>query len=218
MTLRQLQCTTAATAILSILSQTPNIDIFTTVLALAVSCTQADIHCIANSFRVYSTTPQSSPRILAKLYMIVYTPSCERTGTHRTIRMKRLLLGIFFYLISCATGALGEGIPRESVDTTNEKDKVTVHSEVPGVSHYYIRGSSTSRQLPGYFDGMNFSNGDFTSQEAAFVAGMLFFVVIAFLLCCCLCGGCSLWDILALVCIWDICCASGNGVGDFGML
>lgn len=72
----------------------------------------------------------------------------------------------------------------------------------------YAEGEQYLRALPGakdYFD-MNM----FSSPETGFAAGVAFAILfICFLICCC-CGRCSLWDILALVCIWDICCDRGG--------
>lgn len=61
------------------------------------------------------------------------------------------------------------------------------------------------RRLPGGAD-YGFDFGNMEEAEIGFLAGMLFFVaLICFLICCC-CGGCSLWDIVALACLWELCC------------
>ena len=73
------------------------------------------------------------------------------------------------------------------------------------------------RQLPGY-ETMDF--GDLDNAEVGFAAGILFtFLLICFLLCFC-CGGrsrCSLWDCLALFCIWEMCC-DGRNPTDFVLI
>jgi hypothetical protein len=77
------------------------------------------------------------------------------------------------------------------------------------------------RRLPGE------DYGSFTfdpsSAEAGFAVGFLFFIILALLLCCCLCGGgrgggrgCSLCDILAIVCLWELCCDREGGMMDNG--
>uniref|UniRef100_A0A7S3KWI4 Uncharacterized protein n=1 Tax=Amphora coffeiformis TaxID=265554 RepID=A0A7S3KWI4_9STRA len=77
----------------------------------------------------------------------------------------------------------------------------------------HIRGWH-QRRMPGY-ETMNIE--DLDSAELGFAAGILFaFLLICFLLCMC-CGGgsrCSLWDCLALVCIWEMCC-DGRSPTDF---
>lgn len=60
-----------------------------------------------------------------------------------------------------------------------------------------------ARSLPGedYFQ-----MDDITSAEAGFIAGVLVIILFLILLVCCCCGRCSLWDIVALVCLWELCC------------
>ena len=65
------------------------------------------------------------------------------------------------------------------------------------------------RRLPGggdYFD--------FGSAEAGFAAGVGFAVLALVLLCVCCCCGCSLWDVLAMLCLWEICCDNSSVVDD----
>jgi hypothetical protein len=76
---------------------------------------------------------------------------------------------------------------------------------VLGMLFSYAQGEQYLRALPGaedYFD-MN----RFSSTELGFAAGVsatiLFLIVF---ICCCCCGRWSLWDVVALVCIWDMCC------------
>jgi hypothetical protein len=65
------------------------------------------------------------------------------------------------------------------------------------------------RRLPGDY------NFDATSAEAGFAAGLLLLILLALLLCCCCCGGgrggCSLWDLVAMVCLWEMCCDRDGG-------
>jgi hypothetical protein len=94
-------------------------------------------------------------------------------------------------------------------------------------SHARDNGATTTmynlrhRRLPGE-DYSNFTF-DPSSAEAGFAVGFLFFIILALLLCCCLCGGrgggrgCSLCDILAIVCLWELCCdREGGGMMDNG--
>jgi hypothetical protein len=64
---------------------------------------------------------------------------------------------------------------------------------------------------------------DLESAEMGFVAGLLCVVLLLILLCCCCCGGgrgggCSLWDIVALACLWEICCDRDGAADSFVML
>ena len=88
---------------------------------------------------------------------------------------------------------------------------VIVAAEDKDVASGYIRGH---RSLPGY-DTFDFV--DMNSAEAGFAAGVIAAVLLLCCLLCLCCGGgtrCSLWDCLALVCIWEICC-DGRNPNDF---
>lgn len=80
--------------------------------------------------------------------------------------------------------------------------------------HGYLRDSE--RKLP-VNDYLMF-DGDFTSFEQGFVAAFLLIVLLVILLCCCCCNGCSLWDILACFCLWELCCDHGAGGIDSGFV
>ena len=90
-----------------------------------------------------------------------------------------------------------------------------LHFKPEGVLQNYqrqLRGNQR-RRLPGGVDSM-----DFSSPEAQ---SALILVVIVLLLLCCCCrggrrGGCSLCDILACVCIYEMCCDNdGAPLNDF---
>ena len=75
------------------------------------------------------------------------------------------------------------------------------------------------RRLPGggYADVNLDDYMDLNNAELGFAAGVLFAVVLICCLLCMCCGGgsrCSLWDCLALFCIWEICC-DGRNPNDF---
>jgi len=84
-----------------------------------------------------------------------------------------------------------------------------------------------ARRLPGSYEGFDI---DFDSEEAEMAVGFLLFIVLALLLCCCCCGGggrryggggggCGLWDIVACLCIWEMCCdRDGGAFNDFNMM
>jgi hypothetical protein len=72
---------------------------------------------------------------------------------------------------------------------------------------------------------LEFTSGELGAAEIGFIVGLLFFVVVILLLCCCCCGGggrgyrgrggCSICDILALFCIWEMCCDQRDISNDF---
>lgn len=78
---------------------------------------------------------------------------------------------------------------------------------------------SSSRNLAYEFHFMD--NPDLYESEAAgFVVGLLLCILLLVCLCCCCCRrGISLCDILACVCLYEMCCddgaAVGGGAGDF---
>ena len=74
------------------------------------------------------------------------------------------------------------------------------------------------RRLPG--NDYNIEGFDMMSAEAGFALGLSFFIILLLLLCCCCCGrrggggGSScLWDLVAIVCLWEMCC-DNDGVSD----
>ena len=79
-----------------------------------------------------------------------------------------------------------------------------------------LRGSE--RRLPG---GYEFDKLAFENEEAATLAlGILFLLLLLALFCCCCCRGrrgCSFCDILACVCLYELCCDDGR-IGDFELL
>jgi hypothetical protein len=100
-----------------------------------------------------------------------------------------------------------------------------LHPPFPNEAYYLRRRQQQQRKLPG-----NEMMGDFDlmSAEAGFVVGFAFLIVLLFLcLCCCCCGrsrpfggynngGGSncLWDLVAIVCLWEMCCDNDGIMGD----
>jgi len=67
-----------------------------------------------------------------------------------------------------------------------------------------------------------FSGYELGAAELGFLVGILFIVALVLLLCCCCCRGgsrssCSLCDILAALCLYEMCCDGRGGMnpGDF---
>ena len=145
----------------------------------------------------------------------------------KALRLLFLLVVSLFFLSSLADA--------ESVSTHNDLsyESQAKHSLVESAttiieerrqqeSIHHLR-RRRRRRLPGEYD-FDFGNADLASAEAGFAVGFLFFLLLICLLCCCLCGGgrsrgCSLWDILACVCIYELCCdGPGGGINDFAMM
>ena len=92
---------------------------------------------------------------------------------------------------------------------------------------YYVRRRTQQqqqRQLPG---NEMMGDIDLMSAEAGFMVGFSFLIILLFLcLCCCCCrrrpygggggGGGSncLWDLVAIVCLWEMCCDNDGIMGD----
>lgn len=80
---------------------------------------------------------------------------------------------------------------------------------------FALRGGGR-RRLPGY----DFHAGQLTGAQAGFVAAVILILLLAlFCRCCCCCcqrrrRGYSLCDILACVCLYEICCDDAR-IGDF---
>lgn len=66
--------------------------------------------------------------------------------------------------------------------------------------------TSLRRQLQGGASDLNLSEEQM--EEAAMIAGAV--LVVLLLLCCCCCRRFSLWDCVALACLWEICCDNSN--------
>ena len=75
-----------------------------------------------------------------------------------------------------------------------------------------FNANNLRRQLPGN----DYFQGDFESFGG--MGGSLLLVALAVLVLCCLCGGrLSICDMLACVCIYELCCDDGN-IGGFNLL
>lgn len=124
----------------------------------------------------------------------------------RTLRWTFCLATVGLCLIFAVTYA--SGILSGQSQMTGDMAEVT--DETYSTS---LRG--TTRRLPG--ETWDIDNVRLDGPMGGFVAGLAFALLILFLLCCCCCGGgrgCSLWDILACVCIYELCCDDGN-IGGF---
>jgi hypothetical protein len=90
--------------------------------------------------------------------------------------------------VSCMTMA---AVWMLAVDSSSES--LAIHRRLPGAEAYNL-----------------------DSAEAGFIAGVVLVGLVVCLLCCCMCGrGCNLWDLVAMVCLWEMCCDRDGGVGNF---
>jgi hypothetical protein len=78
---------------------------------------------------------------------------------------------------------------------------------------------TTHHQRPRLLEGgdYDFDFSNISELEAAEVGAVVALLLVALLLvlcCCCCCRrGCSLWDLVAMCCLWELCCGN-NGMGD----
>jgi hypothetical protein len=87
------------------------------------------------------------------------------------------------------------------------------HNLRQSTGHESLNSSSNNdhvyRQLE-YYDFTNITTEQLGAAEVGFLVAIVVIVVFLLLLCCCCCGrrggGCSVCDILAAICIWEMCC------------
>jgi hypothetical protein len=76
--------------------------------------------------------------------------------------------------------------------------------------------SSNNHHLYRQLEYLDFNTDQLGAAEVGFLVGILVVVVLILLLLCCCCGcggrggGCSVCDILAAICIWEMCCDQGD--------
>ena len=99
--------------------------------------------------------------------------------------------------------------------------------------NFYLRRRQNQQQQRRHLPGNDMSdmmgNFDLTSAEAGFMMGFLSLIVLIFIcLCCCCCGGRRrpygynnggggsncLWDLVAIVCLWELCCDNDGIMSD----
>lgn len=83
-------------------------------------------------------------------------------------------------------------------------------------SHSTSRIRGLERRLPGY----DLNSDQLMGAEVGFVVALVLVLLFFVCLCCCCCGrggGCSLWDIVACVCLYEMCCDDAR-VGDFRLI
>jgi hypothetical protein len=75
-----------------------------------------------------------------------------------------------------------------------------------------LNHSSNSHHMYRQLEYLDFNADQLGAAEVGFLVGILVVVVLILLLICCCCGcgrgggGCSICDILAAICIWEMCC------------
>jgi hypothetical protein len=79
-----------------------------------------------------------------------------------------------------------------------------------------LNSSSNNHHLYRQLEYLDFNTNQLGTAEVGFLVGILVVVVLILLLLCCCCGcggrggGCSVCDILAAICIWEMCCDQGD--------
>jgi len=132
----------------------------------------------------------------------------------RAVRLIVILLSSLLYLTSVEAESQSLSSQAKQsllISATDQQITETQHQE----TKLHLR----RRLLGNYYD-LDFGDVDWTSAEGGFAAGFFFFLILLVLLCCCLCGrgrGCSLWDILACICIWELCC-DDRAIDGFDMM
>jgi len=128
---------------------------------------------------------------------------------------KRTLKALFLLLLVLLLPCHGQSIISQQngeahVDQHQEHSLQTLESVTrtttttrpePAIRHLRsITASNQQRQLPGN----EFDMKTWSPAETGTVSGIAFLLVILFVLYCCC--GCSLCNILAILCCWEICC------------
>lgn len=93
-------------------------------------------------------------------------------------------------------------------------DDFTALGYRPSHSASGIRG--IERRLPGY----DINSDQLLGAEVGFVVAVVLVLLFFVCLCGCCCrrgGGCSLWDLVACVCLYEMCCDDAR-VGDFQLI
>ena len=127
-----------------------------------------------------------------------------------------LVIGLGFFFFSWADAKLsGSGRIREETKLPQRQQLNDLKPRGEKEQEPPLQRSRFLRRLR-YYDfipDIDFSDGHWDSGEVEFFVGFLLFMLLLSLIlsCCCCCRGCSLCDILALVCIWDICCDNPGG-------
>lgn len=130
------------------------------------------------------------------------------------------LVGISFFLVLVSPVA-SERIRVDDVQTNQIQGKLLPSNSEPSPRPQDKTYSTNSRRLGSSRRLQGNYAFDPTSAEAGFAACLALFILLALLLCCCCCGGgrgCSLWDLVACVCLYELCCDDGVGAGDSFMM
>jgi hypothetical protein len=138
--------------------------------------------------------------------------------------MKRFIL--FFAILlgitaSCGANSVVQAAASSSLEV-NDHTNLQVTYSLPNQNLRQSAGlesldsSSNNHYLSRQLEYLDFDTDQLGAAEVGFLVGILVVVVlILFLLCCCCgCGrgggGCSVCDILAAICIWEMCCDQGD--------
>jgi hypothetical protein len=179
------------------------------------------------SYTTFSNSVSNNDETLSSNFFVQEPPSPTEQMTTTTITAITESIDE-----SVITSVPNNRIPNEKVYVsdllTTTASETTTHDPSEREQHMsqqqsFLRG----RQLPG--NDYNFDSFDFTSAEAGFAVGLSFFVIVIILLLCCCCAACSgggggrryggggsscLWDLVAIVCLWELCCDNDGVMND----
>jgi hypothetical protein len=113
----------------------------------------------------------------------------------------------------------GLGATSSLQDASSTSTSIQQDSPPPLEASHFLRlgyhkdTRTDRRQLEGFDYDFDFS--DTSELEAAEVGAVVALLLVALLLvlCCCCCSrrGCSLWDLVSMCCLWELCCGGGMG-------
>jgi hypothetical protein len=137
--------------------------------------------------------------------------------------MKRSIFFFFAILLGITCGANSVQAAASASSSLGMKDHTSLqvtsspqHNLRQLVGHESLNSSSNNNHPYRQLEYLDFNTDQLGAAEVGFLVGVLVVVVLILLLLCCCCGcgrgggGCSVCDILAAICIWEMCCDQGD--------
>lgn len=124
---------------------------------------------------------------------------------------KHLLINAYLLAGVCLHATLA------AMNTENEGGSPgdAVSSSAPPASEHLILASATASRLR-HLQGYNINADELEAAEIGFLVAIALLLLVCILCCCC--RRCNLWDIVALACLWEICCDRDDSVGGFMLI
>jgi hypothetical protein len=137
--------------------------------------------------------------------------------------MKRFIF-FFAMLLGIAATCGANSVQAAASSSLGMKDHTSLqvtasfpkHNLKQAAGNESLNNSSNNHQLDRQLEYLDFNTDQLGAAEVGFLVGILVVVVLILLLLCCCCGcgrgggGCSVCDILAAICIWEMCCDQGD--------